>query len=39
MNTVEDNGLSAEEQVHVHWLPVNFRLETGEFITPGEQQG
>lgn len=36
MKTVEDNGLSAEEQVHVH---MNFRLEMGGLITPGEQQG
>lgn len=44
MNTVEDDGLNAEElrlapeQVHIHSLPVNFSLEMQGFMTPEKQQ-
>lgn len=44
MNTVEDDGLNAvelrcaQEQVHIRWLPINFRLEMRGFITQGNSK-
>lgn len=44
MSTVEDDGLNAkklrlaQEQVRIHWLPINCSLEMRGFMTPEEQQ-